>query len=161
VLIALSVLVIALAVTSCTKTESRVGRSDVQGRSSQVFDTQSVEEISGVLSYHEPDWHLETSKGSVLLGLGNRAFLESTNAALEEGKNIVVKGYRDSDEFTVVSLVVDGDEVAIRTENGTPLWSGGGASSDRGSDSAGRGNNRGEGQGRGRITDESGRSENI
>ena len=109
-----------------------------------VADAGTLRTISGTLSSDDAEWYLDTGDGRFLLHLGNTSYVEQTGLVLEAGETAVVRGIVDADEVSVVSLEIDGKTFAFRSEDGRPLWAGGG----RG---AGRGTGRGSGQGSGRT----------
>jgi hypothetical protein len=109
-----------------------------------VGDAGTLRTLSGTLASDDTEWYLDSADGRFLLHLGNTSYVEQTGLVLEAGETAVVKGIVDADEVSVVSLEIDGKTFAFRSEDGRPLWAGGG----RG---AGRGTGRGTGQGSGRA----------
>jgi hypothetical protein len=108
-----------------------------------VADVGTLRTLSGTLAIEDAEWYLDSAEGRYLLHLGNTAYVERTGLVLEVGETAVVKGIVDADEVSVVSLEIGGKTFALRSEDGRPLWAGGG----RG---AGRDAVRGSGQGSGR-----------
>jgi len=107
-----------------------------------VADAGTLRTLSGTLASDDTEWYLDSADGRFLLHLGNTAYVEQTGLVLEAGETAVVRGIVDADEVSVVSLEIDGRTFAFRSEDGRPLWAGGG----RG---AGRGTGQGTGQGSG------------
>ena len=105
-----------------------------------VADTGTLRTLSGTLANDGTEWYLDAADGRYLLHLGNTAYVEQTGLALEAGDAAVVKGLVDADEVSVVSLEINGETYTFRSEDGRPLWAGGG-----------RGAGRGGGQGSGRA----------
>jgi len=118
--------------------------SDRTGR--DVADSGTMRTITGTLSNDGTEWYLDTSNGRYLLHMGNAAFLEQTGIALEAGHEALVKGLVDAEEVSVVSIQLDGQTYAFRSEDGWPLWAGNGRGGGRG---AGRGSGAGQGAGTG------------
>jgi hypothetical protein len=114
--------------------------SDRTGR--DVADAGTLRTLSGTLANDGTEWYLNAADGRYLLHLGNTAYVEQTGLALEAGDAAVVKGLVDADEVSVVSLEINGETYTFRSEDGRPLWAGGG----RG---AGRGGGQGSGKGSG------------
>jgi len=109
-----------------------------------VADAGTLQTLSGTLASDDTEWYLDSADGRFLLHLGNASYVEQTGVVLEAGETAVVRGIVDADEVSVVSLEIDGKTFAFRSEDGRPLWAGGG----RG---AGQGTGRGSGQGSGRA----------
>jgi hypothetical protein len=98
--------------------------SDRTGR--DVADSGSMRTLTGTLSNDGVEWYLDTSDGRYLLHMGNAAFIEQTGIALEAGHEVLVKGLVDAEEMSVVSIKLDGQTYAFRSEDGRPLWAGNG-----------------------------------
>ena len=116
------------------------GASERTGR--DIADAGTLRTLSGKLASDGTEWYLDSAEGRYLLHLGNTSYVEQTGLALEAGEPAVVKGIVDADEVSVISVDIDGKTFTFRSEDGRPLWAGGG----RG---AGRGTGRGSGQGSG------------
>ncbi len=100
--------------------------------------------LSGTLASDDTEWYLDSADGRYLLHLGNSSYVEQTGLVLEAGETAVVEGIVDADEVSVVSLEIDGKTFAFRSEDGRPLWAGGGRGAGRGT---GQGSGRGSGLG--------------
>ena len=129
VLVAIATTIAAMVFVGCSENNAQAERPNGSGRSWQTADLGTLETFEGRLSYGDPEWYLETDTGSIQLGLGNPSYLESTGLELEDDMEVAVEGYLTDDELSVVSLTVDGREVAFRTEDGVPLWAGRGVAS--------------------------------
>jgi hypothetical protein len=105
-----------------------------------VADAGTLRTLSGTLASDDTEWYLDSAEGRYLLHLGNSSYVEQTGLILEAGETAVVKGIVDADEVSVVSLEIDGTTFAFRSEDGRPLWAGGGRGAGRGTgQSSGRG----------------------
>jgi len=116
--------------------------SDRTGR--DVADAGTMRTLSGTLTNEGTEWYLDAADGRYLLHLGNASYVEQTALVLEAGKAAVVKGLVDADEVSVVSLQMGGETYTFRSEDGRPLWAGGGRGAGRG---GGQGSGRGGGLG--------------
>jgi hypothetical protein len=114
--------------------------SDRTGRN--VADAGTLRTLSGTLANDGTEWYLNAADGRYLLHLGNTSYVEQTGLVLEAGKAALVIGLVDADELSVVSLQMNGATYTFRSEDGRPLWAGGG----RG---VGRGGGQGSGKGGG------------
>ena len=123
-LVAMATAISVLVIAGCSEKNAQVERAVGQGRSWETTGLGALSTFEGTLSFGDPEWDLATETGSIHLGLGNPSYLESTGLKLEDEMEVIVKGYLTEDELSVVSLTVDGREVAFRTEDGAPLWSG-------------------------------------
>lgn len=103
---------------------NQIERGSGSGRSWQETEHGALQEFEGTITFNDPEWHLETDTGELQLGLGNPSYLESTGLELEDDMKVTVNGFLNDDEISVVSLIVEGREVAFRTEDGVPLWAG-------------------------------------
>jgi hypothetical protein len=111
--------------------------SDRTGR--DVADAGTLRTLAGTLASDGTEWYLDAADGRYLLHLGNTSYVEQIGLVLEAGDTVQVKGLVDADEVSVVSLQMGGETYTFRSEDGRPLWAGGG-----------RGAGRGGGQGSGR-----------
>jgi hypothetical protein len=111
--------------------------SDRTGR--KVADAGTLRTLAGTLASDGTEWYLDAADGRYLLHLGNTSYVEQIGLVLEAGDTVQVKGLVDADEVSVVSLQMGGETYTFRSEDGRPLWAGGG-----------RGAGRGGGQGSGR-----------
>jgi hypothetical protein len=116
--------------------------SDRTGR--DVADSGTMRTLAGTLASDGVEWYLDTPDGRYLLHLGNTAYVEQTGIALEAGHEALVKGLMDAEEVSVISIELDGQTYAFRSEDGWPLWAGNGRGGGRG---AGRGYATGNGLG--------------
>lgn len=116
--------------------------SDRTGRDVAVIG--ALETLSGTLAESSGEWYLETETGRYLLHLGNAAFVERVGLKPEVGARVEVRGFVDGEEVSVVTVALGGRTYALRTEDGSPLWAGGG----RGAAAGRGGQSRGAGQGR-------------
>ena len=122
--IAAAVIAIAALFAGCSEDNNQAERRGGSGRSWQETAYGTLQTFEGTISFNDPEWHLKTDAGELQLGLGNPSYLESTGLKLEEDMEVAVKGFLIDDEISVVSLIVGGEEVAFRTEDGVPLWAG-------------------------------------
>jgi hypothetical protein len=99
--------------------------------------------LAGTLRHDGAEWYLDAEDGSYLLHLGNPVYLERTGIKLRQGAAASVRGFRDGKEVSVVSMELGGKTYVFRSEDGRPLWAGGGNSA-----GTSRGGGRGGGQAR-------------
>jgi hypothetical protein len=126
------------------------GRAEIDSASNRtgrdIADIGTVRTLTGTLSNDGTEWYLDTSDRRFLLHMGNASYVEQTGIALEAGQEALVKGLVDAVEVSVVSIQLDGQTYAFRSEDGRPLWAGNGRGAGRG---AGRGTGTGLGRGGG------------
>lgn len=125
--------------------------SDRTGR--EVAETGALQSLSGTLAEQDGEWYLDAGAGRFLLHLGNESYVEETGLDLRAGASAGVRGFVDGEEVSVVSVTVAGETYALRTDDGRPLWAGGGrrAATNGGraaTGSGGGGQGRAAGQGR-------------
>jgi hypothetical protein len=111
--------------------------SDRTGR--DVADAGTLRNLSGTLASDGTEWYLDALDGRYLLHLGNASYIGQTGLVLEAGKTAAVKGLVAADEVSVISLQVGGETYTFRSEDGRPLWAGGGRGAGRGGQGSGRG----------------------
>jgi hypothetical protein len=97
-----------------------------------VADGGTLRTLSGTLVTEDAEWYLDAADGRYLLHLGNTSYVEQTGLVLEASKAAVVKGIVDADEVSVVSLQMGAETYTFRSEDGRPLWAGGGRGAGRG-----------------------------
>lgn len=80
--------------------------------------------LSGELSYEDAEWYLKDGEDKYLLHLGNQSYLDSNQVELKEGQEVQVQAFEHDDELSVAILTTDNEQIALRTEDGMPLWAG-------------------------------------
>jgi hypothetical protein len=70
---------------------------------------------------------LETDDGTMEIGLGPIWYWDAHGISLNEGDNLTIKGFQ-ADEFEPGQVIDNstGESVTLRTDQGAPLWAGGG-----------------------------------
>ncbi len=102
-----------------------------------------LQSLKGELLTQYGEWFLESPDKIYELHLGNHEHREAINIDLQAGKKAEVKGFLYEDDIAVVTMTIDNQDYAFRTEEGTPLWAGSGYGRQRVDDDS-------SGEGRGR-----------
>ena len=147
------VLAVAMAGVSCA--------DEVKGR--DVVDAGTIQTLSGTLKPDGGhDWFLITKEGTYELHLGPGRFRAAQGFKMSEGDEAETTGFVHEDHMAPITLTVKGTTVALRTDEGRPLWAGtefGGKDREEGDertdrpdrpDRPDRGERRGQGAGRSR-----------
>ena len=127
----------------------------VKGR--DVVDAGAIRTLSGTLKPDGGhDWFLITEDGEYELHLGPEGFRAAQEFKISKGDNAETTGFVHEDHMAPITLTVKGKTIALRTDEGRPLWAGtefGGNNREEGKehgDRPDRGERRGQGGGRSR-----------
>ncbi len=86
--------------------------------------------LTGNLMEDNEEWYLKTQNGTIHdLHFGNHDHRAKTGIKLKVGKQATVTGFIYEDNLTVCTINIDGQTYRFREDDGTPLWAGGGVSS--------------------------------
>ena len=120
-------------------------KAEPESNGRSVAETGKLADLSGSLDSRDSEWYLVTEQARWALHLGNISYVESTGIQLRPGAPVKVRGFVDGEEVAVVTILIDGQLFAFRTEDGVPLWAGRGRQ-------AGTGSRSGRGGGGARIS---------
>jgi len=82
----------------------------------------TLQKISGKLFEDDEEWFIKTDVGTIQLHFGPKEFLESKEVVLEEKKDFAITGFLFKNDLAVVNFVFNDSLIALRTEEGEPLW---------------------------------------
>lgn len=146
------VLVLAVAMVGVSYAD------EVKGR--DVVDAGTIRTLSGTLRPEGGhDWFLITENGEYELHLGPGRFRAAQGFKMSEGDEAETTGFVHEDHMAPITLTVKGTTIALRTDEGRPLWAGtefGGKDREEGDEHGDRperperGERRGQGGGRNR-----------
>ncbi len=83
---------------------------------------QQFTDFKGKLKKIGEDWFLNTGEDFYKLNLAPDEFLAENKIELQAKQSIVVRGIIDSEEIVAYSLILDGSEINLRTDDGVSLW---------------------------------------
>ncbi len=85
-------------------------------------NVQKFERFDGKLKQIADEWYLNTGEDFFKLGIAPEDFLKDKKIVLESKTDFSCTGILDGEEIIIHYIVIDNDVIAIRNEEGTPLW---------------------------------------
>jgi len=110
-------------------TVSAEGDNSLSGR--EIVDQGKGISLSGTLSEKEDEWYLTQGGKEYALHFGNYEVLYPKGMGLKAGLKVDVQGFAVGTDVSVTTLKLAGQEFALRSADGTPLWAGRGQGRNR------------------------------
>jgi ferredoxin len=89
---------------------------------SQNLNKAAIINFRGELKKIGDQWFLNTGDDFYAIQLSSEEFLTKNNIILENKKEIEIQGILNEEEITVYNLTCENVKLALRDENGIPLW---------------------------------------
>lgn len=85
-------------------------------------NAQKLERFDGKLKQIADEWYLNTGEDFFKLGIAPEDFLKDKKIVLESKTDFSCTGILDEEKIIIHHIVIEDDVIAIRNEEGTPLW---------------------------------------
>ncbi|MGC9520683.1 MAG: hypothetical protein ACP5HG_02220 [Anaerolineae bacterium] len=84
------------------------------------------ETIEGIVLESDNELTVDTSSGSIVVGLGQQFYRDEMGFTVGEGDSVRVSGFYEDGEFKAgtVENLTTGDTITLRDETGRPMWAG-------------------------------------
>ena len=81
-----------------------------------------LERFDGKLKQIADEWYLNTGDDFFKLSIASEDFLKDRKIVLEPKTDFSCTGILDEEEIIIHNIVIDDETIAIRNEEGKPLW---------------------------------------